>query len=564
MWGRSHRGCKKLNKTLRELKVIRDIKVSDQTLIPKTIKRAIALKRQKDKQARKGLIPMSELAEAKKSVARQIRTHRRKSYLRFIKKGIGYLKNNDTKNAWKWVKTHSGMGKNKLSVDQVYKPETQEPETDPKGRLKIWADHFRKLSIAGPKGSELPIGNEIGHLTDETDSHISWTEVQSVLKGMRKGKAAGNDMVPGEIYKLVENETAASSHLARSMLMMLNNIYDGQGFPSEWKDCTVVPIFKKGDKLDPNNYRGIALINTLLKVLTKVIAARLQDICCSHNLLRREQTGFIKGEEGVSQVACLLESCQRRKIRGKNTLLCFLDLRKAYDLVPHERLILKLKRLGLGSKMINFIRRMYDNTFMRVRIGSNLTEPFRYERGVRQGCPTSPLLFDIYINDILDSIAPVEVPGLQQGLSGLMFADDTVILAESHSDLVAKLESVSKWMIDNAMEVNPSKCGVMEIKVNPSDQTPLAPVAYNGETIPTVDKYIYLGIEFNNLLDMNMMSKYRIGKGKQALNMLVKTLANSRVPLGYRVMLIKSILIPTIHYGAEVFGMNEARAMALK
>lgn len=289
---------------MRELKVIRDIKISDQTLIPKSIKRAIALKRSKDKQVRKGLIPMSELAEAKKSIARKIRTHKRKSYLRFIKKGIRYLKNNDTKNAWKWVKTHSGMGKNKLSVDQVYKP-----ETDPKERLKIWAEHFRTLSIAGPKGSELPIGNEIGYLTDETDTHISWTEVQSVLKGMRKGKAAGNDMVPGEIYKLVENETTASSHLARSMLMMLNNIYDGQDFPLEWKDCTVVPIFKKGDKMDPNNYRGIALINTLLKVLTKVIAARLQDICCSHNLLRREQTGFIKNEEGVSQVACLLESC---------------------------------------------------------------------------------------------------------------------------------------------------------------------------------------------------------------------------------------------------------------
>lgn len=167
-------------------------------------------------------------------------------------------------------------------------------------------------------------------------------------------------------------------------------------FPSEWKDCTVVPIFKKGDKLDPNNYRGIALINTLLKVLTKVIASRLQKICADHNLIRREQVGFIRSEECAAQAACLLESCQRRRITDKNTLLCFLDLRKAYDLVPHDRLISKLKAVGLGYKMINFIKRMYENTFMRVRIGENLTEPFRYERGVRQGCPTSPLLFDIY------------------------------------------------------------------------------------------------------------------------------------------------------------------------
>lgn len=375
-----------LNKTLRDLKVIREITISDRTLIvPKNIKRAIALKRDKDKKVRKGLISISRLAEAKKFVVKQIRAHKRKSYLRFIMKGINYLKHSDTKNAWKWVKTHSGIGKNKLSVDQVYKHGTQETEADSDERLKIWADHFRKLSIAGPSGSE--INNSavfnIG-IAEITDSQVSWAELQTVLKCMRKGKAAGNDMIPGEVYKLVENETTESSQFAKSILMILNNVYnDGLRFPSEWKDCTVVPIFKKGDRLDPNNYRGIALINTLLKVLIKVIAGRLQDVCCNYNLIKREQVGFIRSEESTAQVACLLESCQRRKIRDKNTLLCFLDLRKAYDLVPHERLLSKLQSVGLGHKMINFIRRMYDNTFMRVRIGNNLTEPFRYERGVR-------------------------------------------------------------------------------------------------------------------------------------------------------------------------------------
>lgn len=142
-----------------------------------------------------------------------------------------------------------------------------------------------------------------------------------------------------------------------------------------------------------------------------------------------------------------------------------------------------------------------------------------------------------------------------------MFADDTVILADSHSDLLTKLESISKWMTDNAMEINPSKCGVMRIS---PDITPLAPVTYNGEPIPTVEKYVYLGIEFNNTLDINLMSKYRLDKGKQTLNILTKTLSNVRVPVGYRLMLIKSILIPTIHYGSEIFGMSEVRASPLK
>ena len=556
-----------LNKTLRELKVIREVEASEHTLrIPNSIKRAIKLKRVKDKQVQSGIAAISELLEAKREVSKQIRAYKRKSYLRFVSKGIKYLRENDARNAWKWVKTHSGIGKNKIGVDQVYKPGTQEAEQDPRKRLSIWAEHFRKLSIAGPKGSEdiSSGGSYPTAISEITDSEVSWTEIQAVLKSMRKGKAAGSDMIPGEVYKLVECETTPSSQFSRSILRVLNNIYRGEGFPLEWRDCTVVPIFKKGDRLDPNNYRGIALINTLLKVLTKVIATRLQNVCCDFKLIRKEQVGFIRSEECVAQVACLLESCQRRKIQGKDTLLCFLDLRKAYDMVPHERLISKLVQIGIGHRMINFVKRMYENTFMRIRIGKNLTEPFRYERGVRQGCPTSPLLFDIYINDILNSINPVEVPGLQNGLRGLMFADDTVILADSILDLTTKLCSIDRWMIDNAMEINPSKCGIMVIRSDPLNLEPIAPIAYNGENIPMVDKYVYLGIEFNNMLNIDLMSKHRIDKGKQTVGMLVKQLANNRMPLGYRLMLVKSIVIPTIHYGSEIFGMCEVRVNSLK
>ena len=271
----------------------------------------------------------ADLQDARKNVKKTIAISKRKSYIRFIQKGINYLKNNDSKNSWKWVKTHSARSKSKISVDQVYKPETQIPETNPEERLKIWADHFRKLSQTGSSGSEI---NEISNINNDiaeiTDSNISWIEVSSVLKEMRKGKAAGNDMIPGEVYKLVENETEPISQLSKSILKILNDIYNGQEFPLEWRDCTIVPIYKKGDHLDPNNYRGIALINTLLKVLTEILAARLQTVCSGYNLLRREQIGFIKNEEGISQAACLLECCQRRKIRNQNTILCFLDLKR--------------------------------------------------------------------------------------------------------------------------------------------------------------------------------------------------------------------------------------------
>ena len=117
-------------------------------------------------------------------------------------------------------------------------------------------------------------------------------------------------------------------------------------------------------------------------------------------------------------------------------------------------------------------------------------------------------------------------------------------------------------MKDNGMEVNPSKCGIMEIN------SPILllnePILFNGEEIPKVEKYIYLGIEFNNMLDINLMSKFRIDKGKMVLNTLIPTLRNNTIPLEYRLMLIKGILIPTLNYGCEIFGMNEQRMGSLK
>ena len=181
---------------------------------------------------------------------------------------------------------------------------------------------------------------------------------------MRKGKAAGSDIVPGEVYKLVENEENPTSNLAKILLKLLNDIFNWNKFPEEWRYCCVVPIFKKGDKRDLNNYRGIALINTLLTVITKILAERMQIACIEFNILNKEQMGFIKNEECVAQAACLIECCQRRSAFGQNTILCFLDLKKAYDMVPHDSLFSKLELVGLGTKLISFIKRMYDNTYM--------------------------------------------------------------------------------------------------------------------------------------------------------------------------------------------------------
>jgi exonuclease III len=553
-----------LNEKLILEKVIRkEIKPEKGLYISKKVKKAIKLKRQVDIKVSRNLATIEQLIDARKTVKAEIQSAKRKKYLGFIKTGINYIKGNDAKNSWKWLKMHSNLNNRQTISNSVYEKDSRKIVSDPVKVNRLWTEHFMNLC------KRPPINANTGGLprnvdySDLTDCEITWGEISSTLKSIRNGKAAGLDRIPGEVYKLVSNEQHPTSNLAKGIMVIINRAFSEKEFPMEWNDSIVVPIYKKGNKLEPNNYRGISLINTLLKVLAKILASRLQLICSRYPLLGPEQSGFITQEECVSQTACLIECCQRRKIRGRTTIIGFLDLKKAYDLVPHDLLLDRLRESGLGEIFISFISRMYENTTLRVRSGNITGESFRYERGVRQGCPTSPLLFNIFINSLLVKINPVQIEGLRYGLKGLMFADDTVIAADSRLDLEEKLGIIQHWMIENQMEINPEKCGIMEI--NQDSFCPQGkPVLYDGIELPNVNKYVYLGTEINNSLNLYEMAKYRLGIGRSTLLQIKPTIGNNSVPMEYKRMLINNILIPRIMFGSEIYGMCEKRVYPLK
>lgn len=175
----------------------------------------------------------------------------------------------------------------------------------------------------------------------------------------------------------------------------------------------------------------------------------------------------------------------------------------------------------------------------------------------------SPVLFNLYINDLLNRVDPVPVRGLSSGLRGLMYADDTVIVGDSMYDITEKLEVAACWMRENGMEINANKCGLMLVR-DADDTTYITnQLVHNGELIPNVERYVYLGIEFNNLLNYDWMSQYRLGKASSLVALLTPTLSNCHLPLEYKLMLIKSVIIPTMLFGSEVFGMSQRRLSAM-
>lgn len=187
---------------------------------------------------------------------------------------------------------------------------------------------------------------------------------------------------------------APLSPMGKALWKVLKAVWDLEDIPDEWSEVVIVNLFKKGDPELLVNYRGLSLISVSLKIIMVVMVHRLEKLIDDEKVsITRSQSGFRRREEAIAQFLVLAESVRRRNLNGQPTLGLFIDLVKAYDRVPHGALYRVLDHRGIRGKYLNIIKAMYKSSKMRVRACGKLAEPFDMWRGLRQGCPLSPLLF---------------------------------------------------------------------------------------------------------------------------------------------------------------------------
>ncbi|OMJ23908.1 LINE-1 reverse transcriptase-like protein [Smittium culicis] len=287
-------------------------------------------------------------------------------------------------------------------------------------------------------------------------------------------------------------EPSPTSPLAKLIQKIINIMYDNGDIPKCLETSVVVPVPKQGDLKDPDNYRGISLIPTLAKLMAKIVATKLSKIDAKYQILVKEQAGFKSFEECVGQVTTLYEIVRRRKIQNKETWLCYIDYSKAYDRVPHMALLHKLRSVGIWGKLLNMIKGMYDAPKIAVRGGNDVSNPTEYLRGVWQGCPASPILFDFYINDIFKSVRGAQVPGLTSLIPGLLFTVDSVILPKQRADLHDALNVITEYSDTWEIFVNASKIAII---VNNCDES--TDLILHSQIIRDISQYSHLGYIIN-------------------------------------------------------------------
>ncbi|KAH9269091.1 hypothetical protein BASA83_008842 [Batrachochytrium salamandrivorans] len=411
--------------------------------------------------------------------------------------------------------------------------------------------------------------------SDILDQDFSWNQIAVALLQMSPRKAPGDDGITTAFYQAAlympanTQEGTPPTPFACALLRVCGQVFASATIPRAWLCASIVSINKKdGDPLNPGDKRGIALINVGLKLVCKVLQMRIERFVETNNLLSYEQAGFRKREECVGQVVSLVDIIQRRQNAGINTHVLFIDIRKAFDTVPVGALLWKLQNMGFPRRTLAFLKALYTSSSARARAGSLLSDPFPVQRGVRQGCPLSGLLFNLFINDILDGVAPITVPGLPRDtnpIRGLMYADDVAVFADSEQSLLAASTAIEQWAIQWEMQFGVAKCGIISFTghLAPRLDNPLD-IRLHGQLVSRVESYKYLGVLIDSKLDHSAWLKQKQSALEHTISALHPVLANHQLTVNYRSRIFSAVVMGKAYYGLELVGGNKSHLAPLQ
>ena len=231
--------------------------------------------------------------------------------------------------------------------------------------------------------------------------------------------------------------------------------------PAIWRKAHVCPVYKKGTKGDPGNYRPVSLTCVLCKVMESLIRDVIVEHLSKHSLVRPSQHGFMAGRSTVTNLLAYLETLTKLLDEGNAVDVLYLDFAKAFDKVPHSRLLAKCRGLGLGGRLLHWVEKWLSDRKQRVILNGSFSDWVNVLSGVPQGSVLGPTLFIIFINDI-DLAIDVTSSFL------FKFADDTkvgrVVETEDQRDeLQAAISKLEQWSQEWQMLFNASKCHILHL-----------------------------------------------------------------------------------------------------
>ena len=269
--------------------------------------------------------------------------------------------------------------------------EDGEMTSSPEKVKKQWHHHFsRILNIPSEYSQE--VIDLMPRRTPflELDDPPTLEELLSALSKLKKGKAGGKTEILPELL------LSGGAELRDRLLQLLQDVWASKTVVKDWKDAVIVPIPKKGDLRECDNWRGISLLDVAGKVFARVIQERLQVI--ANDILPESQCGFRKGRGCTDMIFAARQLVEKCREHDDALFVLFVDLRKAYDSVPRSALLNVLERCGVPPTMLSIIKSFHDGMQAEIRVGDTTIDRIEVQNGLRQGCTLAPSLFNIYFS----------------------------------------------------------------------------------------------------------------------------------------------------------------------
>ena len=372
-------------------------------------------------------------------------------------------------------------------------------------------------------------------------------EIYEIISNLKNSSSCGIDNIPTKIIK-----EAASSICTPLEFIFNKSLQDGI-FPNAMKTAKIIPIYKSGDNTNVNNYRPISLLTIFSKILEKLAFSRLMKFITDNNILCEDQFGFRKNNSTNLALLEFTDSIHHHLDNNRYVGTLFLDLSKAFDSVDLDILLNKLKYYGITSHthIHNWFSSYLLNRNQIVEINQFHSHSNTVTHGVPQGSVLGPLLFLLYINDLVKSSSL---------LNFRLFADDTLLfLADSNletlqSNMNTELDHVMEWMRANKLTINVTKTKAMVFHSNkksiPQDFT----FTLGTTSIPYVKSTKYLGLTFDDRLSWSFhLNNIKI-KLSKSLGALFKIRNYCPPPVLRNIYF--SLIYPFLLYGILCWGCS--------
>ena len=454
------------------------------------------------------------------------------------------LSENSPKQYWKFI--------NKLKPNQK---ESIQPS------IEEFYNHFQNINQSNLKDDRYAEQLNV-HSNDFLDLPITENEINKCITNLKSGKAS----CPFDEI-LNEHIKATRSTLINVYCILFNSVLNTGHVPPSWLEGVIIPIYKnKGPRDDVTNYRPITILSCLGKLFTAVLNNRLSFFLDEHNVLNENQAGFRKSYSCSDHIFTLHALIEIMKKQKKKLFCAFIDFSQAFDTVWRAGLWHKLLESGINGNFLGVIKNMYKNIKSCISAKGQFSNFIESNIGVRQGENLSPILFSMFLNDVQSYLTSNGSVGIELGhpaetwlkLLVLLYADDTIIIADSQHDLQQSLNVFSKYCLDWHLKVN---VGKTKIIVFGSRQTRNFAFNIGESNIEIVNQYHYLGVTFSNNGLFYKARKHIYDQSNKALHLLYTRINNADLPVDLMLKLFDHTIVPMLLYGTEIFGFEDIKIL---